>query len=117
MTIAEGRYLSATRVSDALAARKNFPAGGAKPAFVLLQAGDDLVRDRYEVFAKAIHVRLAGCLLILRARFGHGIRSRETERCRYGHPCRIPHHQIPSRDWLTPRRRIDIQHGACADLI
>jgi hypothetical protein len=74
---------------------KDFAAGRAKLALVLLQAGDDLLRDRYEIFAKAIDVGLASCLLILCAWFGHRIRRRETKRCRYGNPRRIPHYQTP----------------------
>jgi hypothetical protein len=82
-------------VQTILAVRKDFAAGGAKLALVLLQAGDDPFRNRYEVFAKTINVGFARCLLFLRAWFGHRTRSRETKRRRYGNPRRIPHYQTP----------------------
>jgi hypothetical protein len=86
--------------------RKDSAAGWAKPAFVLLQAGDDLIRDRYEIFAQAIDVGLASRLLFLRAWFGHRTRSRETKRRRYGNPRRIPHS-------LTPLMIGESPAGAC----
>jgi hypothetical protein len=74
---------------------KDLAAGGAKLALVLLQAGHDPVRDWYKILAKAIHVRLASCLLVLCAWLSHRIRSRETKRCCNGNPRRIPHYQTP----------------------
>jgi hypothetical protein len=94
MMIADG--IPRPRFGSPFLALKDFAAGGAKLVLVLLQARDDPIRDRYEIFAKAINVGLASCLLILCAWFGHRIRCRETKRCRHGNPRRIPHHQIPS---------------------
>ncbi|MGC2397582.1 MAG: hypothetical protein WA579_16480 [Rhodomicrobium sp.] len=92
--IADGRK-PIRDVVQSISAVKDFAASGAKLALVLLQAGDDLFRNRYKVFAKAKDVRLAGRLLLLRARFGHRTRSRKTKRRRYGNPRRIPHYQTP----------------------
>jgi hypothetical protein len=75
--------------------RKDFAAATAKFSPVLLQACDDLFRDRHGLTAKPINIWLASCLLISRAWFGHRRRSRETKRCHYGDPCRIPHLKSP----------------------
>ncbi len=78
------------------AARKDSATARAELPSILLEALDDSLRDRHEVFAKAIDVGLASRLLFFRAHLSHRMRSRETKRRRYGNPRRIPHLNVPS---------------------
>ncbi len=64
--IPKGKLSQFFVVPYSMLAAKDLAAGRAKLAPIVLQARHDLVRDWYEILAKAIHVGLASSLLVLR---------------------------------------------------